>query len=65
MVKIHLSNQNLLARKLTFFLFLEGNICCGYSLEVPHRGTSNEYPQHMFSLRKKEHICISFSGYSF
>ena len=20
-----------------------------YSLEVPHRGTSNEYPQHMFS----------------
>ena len=22
---------------------------CGYSLEVPHRGASNEYPQHMFS----------------
>ena len=28
---------------------LHKNICCGYSLEVPHRGwTSNEYPQHMF-----------------
>ena len=25
--------------------------CCGYSLEVPHWGTSNEYPQHMFSHR--------------
>ena len=30
------------------------NICWGYSLEVPHRGTSNEYPQHIFhgELRK-------------
>ena len=24
------------------------NICCGYSLEAPHQGASNEYPQHMF-----------------
>ena len=24
------------------------NICCGYSLELPRRGHSNEYPQHMF-----------------
>ena len=22
--------------------------CCGYSLELPYRGDSNEYPQHMF-----------------
>ena len=51
MVKIYLSNQNIFAQKLTFSLFLEENICCGYSLEVPHRGTSNEYPQHMFSSR--------------
>ena len=29
-------------------LFQHENICCGYSLEVPHRGTSNEYQQHMF-----------------
>ena len=36
-----------------FFLFLYKNICCGYSLEAPHRGTSNEYPQHMFSWMKK------------
>ena len=26
-----------------FFLFLLGNICCGYLLEVPQRGASNEY----------------------
>ena len=38
---------------LYFFLFLNKNICCGYSLEVPQRGTSNEYPQHMFSSRNK------------
>ena len=35
--------------RLILFLFLHKNICCGYSLEAPQRGTSNEYPQHMFS----------------
>ena len=39
-----------------FFLFLHKNICCGYSLEVPQRGTSNEYPQHTFSWRNKKNI---------
>ena len=38
------------------FLFLHKNICCGYSLEVPHQGTSNEYPEHMFSCRNKKNI---------
>ena len=23
------------------------SICCGYSLEAPLKGASNEYPQHM------------------
>ena len=27
---------------------------CGYSLEAPRRGASNEYPQHMFSLRNEK-----------
>ena len=31
-----------------FFLFLVQNIDCGYSLEPPHRGGSNVYPQSMF-----------------
>ena len=29
-------------------LISELNIDCGYSLEPPHRGGSNEYPQSMF-----------------
>ena len=31
-----------------FFLFLLQNIDCGYSLEPPHDGGSNVYPQSMF-----------------
>ena len=31
-----------------FLLFLLKNIDCGYSLEPPRRGGSNEYPQSMF-----------------
>ena len=30
------------------FLISAQNIDCGYSLEPPHRGSSNEYPQSMF-----------------
>ena len=30
------------------FLISHENICCGYSLEAPQQGASNEYPQHMF-----------------
>ena len=29
-------------------IFLLINIDCGYALEPPHRGGSNEYPQSMF-----------------
>ena len=39
-----------------FFLFLHENINCGYSLEAPHRGASNEYPQHRFLCRNKKNI---------
>ena len=31
-----------------FFIFFIQNIDCGYSLEPPRRGGSNEYPQSMF-----------------
>ena len=31
-----------------FNIFLIKNIDCGYSLEPPRRGGSNEYPQSMF-----------------
>ena len=32
----------------SIFLISAQNIDCGYSLEVPRRGGSNEYPQFMF-----------------
>ena len=43
-------------KMLISILFLNKNICCGYSLEAPRWGASNEYPQHMFSLRNKKNI---------
>ena len=33
-----------------------------YSLEAPHLGTFNEYPQHMFSWRNKKNINIITFG---
>ena len=42
--------------KKKYFPYFTTNICCGYSLEVPHRGASNEYPQHIFSWRNKKNI---------
>ena len=50
--KIDLKKVNWIA--LTFFLFLNENICCGNSLEAPQRDTSNENAQHMFSWRNKK-----------
>ena len=35
-------------------MFLLKNIDCGYSLEPPRRGGSNEYPQSMFTNRNKK-----------
>ena len=32
---------------------------CGYSLEPPHRGGSNEYSQSMFGEKNKENIKLS------
>ena len=37
-----------------FFIFLLKNIDCGYSLEPPRRGGSNEYQQSMFLSRDKK-----------
>ena len=48
--------------KVIFFLFLHENTYCGYSLEAPQWGASNEYPQHVFSWRNKK-ILKYFSVY--
>ena len=55
-----------------FHIFVQ-NIDCGYSLEPPRRGGSNEYPQSMFFSRNKKnnvypckpqfyHIKMGFKG---
>ena len=41
-------NENFQIKKSIFFYISAQNIDCGYSLEPPRRGGSNEYPQSMF-----------------
>ena len=49
--------MKILCRKiLIFFLFFAQNIDCGYTLEPPRRGGSNEYPQSMY------HIKVGYKG---
>ena len=61
LVHIQVNSQNPLAQlrfscpKIDIFL-ISRRKRCGYSLEAPHRGTSNENPQPMFSLRNKKSI---------
>ena len=42
-----------------FFLFLNQNICCGYSKEPSNWDGSLKHPKHMFKLRDKKIIAIS------
>ena len=41
-------------KKFDIFLIFAQNIDCGYSLEPPRRGGSNEYPQSMFWSKNKK-----------
>ena len=47
-------NENFQRKKSDIFHFSAQNIDCGYSLEPPRRGGSNEYPQSMFLSRNKK-----------
>ena len=38
--------------------------CCGYSLESPHWGDSNEYPQHMRLWRTDKHDPLIINKYT-
>ena len=42
---------------LIFFLFLHENIGCGYSLEAPHWGSSNEYLDICFHGEIRKILC--------
>ena len=41
-------NEKNLDKKIDDFRIFAQSIDCGYTLEPPHRGGSNEYPQSMF-----------------
>ena len=43
------------------FLIPAQNVDCGYSLELPRRGGSNEYPQSMFLNRKMKNLKVFLS----
>ena len=45
--------ENFLIKNSDIFHISAKNIDCGYSLEPPRRGGSNEYPQSMFLSRNK------------
>ena len=47
-------NQNFHWKKFDIFLIFAQNIDCGYTLEPPRRGGSNEYPQSMFWSKNKK-----------
>ena len=48
------------------FLIFAQNIDCGYSLELPHRGGFNEYPESMFwSKNKKNRYTPAYSSFVF
>ena len=45
---LNLKFENFQLKVFDIFLVLAQNIDCGYTLEPPCRGGSNEYPQSMF-----------------
>ena len=52
-------NDNFQMKCFDIFLNFAQNIDCGYTLEPPRRGGSNEYPQSMFwsKIRKNVYPC--------
>ena len=47
-------NENNQQKFFNIFLIFAQNIYCGYTLEPPRRGGSNEYPQSMFWSKNKK-----------
>ena len=47
-------NENFQMKNAYIYFISAQNINCGYSLEPPRRGGSNEYPQSMFLSRNKK-----------
>ena len=47
-------NDNFQMKLFDIFLIFAQKIDCGYTLEPPQRGGSNEYPQSMFWSKNKK-----------
>ena len=48
-------NENFHWKNFDIFLTFAQNIDCGYMLELPRRGSTNEYPQSMFWIINKKY----------
>ena len=60
-VKIEKNQQKM----FDIFLIFTQNIDCGYTLEPPVRGGSNEYPQSMFwSKNKKNRFTLAYPSFT-
>ena len=58
-------NENFQWKFFDIFLIFAQNIDCGYSLEPPRQGGSNEYPQSMFwSKNKKNRYTHAFPSFT-
>ena len=53
-IQIYRKSENFQIKNSGIFHISTQNIDCGYSLEPPRRGGSNEYPQSMFLSRNKK-----------
>ena len=47
-------NDNFHLKIFDYFLIFAQNIDCGYTLELPQSGSSNEYPQSIFWSKNKK-----------
>ena len=58
-------NENFQKISFDIFLIFAQNIDCGYSLELPRRGGSNEYLQSMFwSKNKKNRYTPAYNSFA-
>ena len=58
-------NEKFQYKMFAIFLIFAQNIDCGYTLEPPRQGGSNEYPQSMFwSKNKKNRYTPAYSSFS-
>ena len=57
---IHSARSGGILNKDIFSIFLNMMVYCVFSLELPHRGDSNEYTKYtIFNIRKENHPKLS------